>query len=66
MPLYHVSFINDLIDSSGHPRRCCQRELDVQAEDFPSAIRQATFEFERLEQVGSWKLRAQRTECEPL
>ena len=66
MGSFRVRFCNDLLNPNGRPFHVCQREVVVAADGAADAIRAAKREFERLEQVPSWRLRARSIECEPL
>lgn len=64
---YQISFFNDLTDSTGHVHHVCQRKVDVSdADDEQSAIVRAVDEFQRLEVVAHWGMRAQMIECRRL
>lgn len=64
---FRVTFFNDLCDSTGHDHRCCQREIELpQAVSAERAIEQAKREFERLERVERWHLRATGIRCDEL
>lgn len=66
MGSFRVRFCNDLLNACGRPFHVCQREVVVAAEDTADALQAAKREFERLEQVPNWRLRARSIECEPL
>jgi len=66
MASFRIRFCNDLLNAYGQPFHVCQREVVVAGEDDAVAIQAAKREFERLERVPSWRLRARSIECESL
>jgi hypothetical protein len=66
MASFRIRFCNDLLSSDGRAFHVCQRELEIgEAESAEQAIEAAKKEFERLEHVPDWRLRARSVECEP-
>lgn len=67
MTAYRISFVNDLVDSHGHPHHVCQRHIEVRgAIDGAGAVERAKREFERLERIERWQLRARAIELESI
>lgn len=67
MSAFRIRFCNDMVSSNGQPFHVCQREIEIAAAgDEAEAIAAAKREFESLEQVPNWELRARQVECEPL
>jgi hypothetical protein len=65
--VYRVSFFKTLQDGAGHPRECCQGEVEVHASGDPEAVVIARRRFAELAHVGDWSLRADhhKVECLP-
>ena len=65
MPEFRANFFNTLLSSDGHPHKVLQRMIELRkvatAQD---AAKIAQRQFERLECVGDWRLRAQTCEVE--
>lgn len=59
MPRYQISFFKNLVNSDGHPFRCLQGSLEIRdATSSTQAAAQAEKEFEMLNHVPNWNLRA--------
>jgi hypothetical protein len=54
--LFNISFFKNLADSTGHPRHCCQGEVEVQAADEAGAIEIARQRFAASKHVTDWSL----------
>ena len=66
MQKFMVKFLNNLTNSSGQQFQCLQRAIPVVRAKSPErAIKAAQHQFEQLERVSSWNLRAQWIEVEP-
>jgi hypothetical protein len=66
MARFRIRFCNDLLNAYGQAFHVCQRELVVAAKDDAGALKAAKREFEKLERVPSWRLRARSIACESL
>ena len=65
MTNYRVSFFKNLSSCYGKRFKVCQRSIVIRsAHDRDRAIRAAKSQFERLERVGDWTLRADKVEVE--
>jgi hypothetical protein len=59
MANYHIKFFKTLLSSDGHKFKCLQRVIPVdQSDNSDDAIRVAQRQFEGLENVEDWRLRA--------
>jgi hypothetical protein len=59
MTRYRVSFYKHLLSSDGHPRKCLQRQIDVDdARDAAQAGELATGIFRADRKIGDWQLAA--------
>lgn len=67
MTEYRVSFFNNLVNSNGRQCKCLQRTVQVRGvQDAKAATDKAKEEFERLENVPSWRCHAQFIEVDPV
>lgn len=60
---YRVCFYNETSDSTGHDHHVCQLEVEVTASGADQALEDAIAEFEKHEEVSSWRARAHTVEC---
>lgn len=57
MTVYHVRFIKDLCDSTGHAHKCVQGVVNIErARDSERAVRAAKRRFERMKRIKRWDL----------
>ena len=63
MTAYHVRFIKDLCDSTGHTHKCVQGVVDIgRARDSERAVQAAKRRFERMKGITRWDLYADTVE----
>ncbi len=58
MSHFHVTFSKSLLSSDGHPFRCPQEVVDLDAIDAETAVKTAKRRFEHLLRLRSWRMRA--------
>jgi hypothetical protein len=62
---YHVRFIKDLCDDTGHQHKCVEGIVDIRrARDQARAIQAAKRRFERMKRIPRWDLYADRFELD--
>jgi hypothetical protein len=67
MNAYRVSFMNDLVNSSGHKFHCCQEVIEIRsAKSRDRAVQAAKHRFARRQSVPHWTVRAHTIEVEEL
>ncbi|MEJ2376961.1 MAG: hypothetical protein P8Y71_16615 [Pseudolabrys sp.] len=65
MVQYHVRFIKNLYDDTGHGRRCVEGIVDIRsARDSDRAVQAAKRRFERMKRIPRWDLHADTFELE--
>jgi len=64
MTRYKVFFFKNLLSSDGHPFRCLQQTIEVEASSPERAVQVAERRYQRLHRVPSWKLHADNVELE--
>ena len=65
MPHYHVRFIKNLCDDTGHQHKCVEGTVHIRrARDQDRAMRAAQHRFARSKRVPRWSLYADAVEVE--
>ena len=64
MAMFHVRFLKDVCNDTGHTRCIVQRALLVEAQDVDAAAEIACGQFGDHESIGDWRLRADRLEID--
>lgn len=65
MVQYHVRFIKNLYDDTGHGHRCVEGVVDIRrARDSGRAVQAAKRRFERMKRIPRWDLHADTFELE--
>lgn len=65
MTTYQISFFKTLLSSNGHPFRCLQGQVEVNAHTPEQAAQRAEQRFERLHRLAKWNLWADSVDiCE--
>ena len=62
MPIYRVTFSKNLLSSDGHPFRCSQQTVAVDAANATAALRAAERQFARQRHVDDWRHHADEAE----
>ncbi len=67
MTSYRIKFMNDLVNSSGHPFHCCQEVIEIRlAKSRERAVEAAKHRFARRQRVSHWTGHAHTIEVEEL
>jgi hypothetical protein len=62
---YHVRFIKNLCDDTGHQHKCVEAIVDIRrAKDQARAIQAAKHRFERMKRIPRWDLYADSFELD--
>ena len=62
---YHVRFIKNLCDNTGHPHKCVEGVVDIRrARDRERAVEAAKRRFERMKKIPRWDLYADTFELD--
>jgi len=68
MPRYSVTFYKNLLSSNGHPFKCAQQIIMIDAANAAHAVAEATEQFERRCRIRDWRMNAdtvETRECSP-